>query len=66
METQAKYEVKEEALKPDKDKLYEWANELMDTEGPELKSEEARKIRQWAISQVGKTAKTIIKQAKEL
>jgi hypothetical protein len=57
---------RQESLKPDKQKLYDWANVLLEIEGPELQNEDARLIRLNALTGIGKIAKSIIKQAKEM
>lgn len=57
---------RKEALKPDKEKLIAWGEEMLQTVGPDLKSIESRDIHTWALIGLAKIGDGIIQKAEAL
>ena len=65
-EAEAAKKARQEALKPDKEKLIGYAEAILALSIPEVVSDEARVVREYALRVIGLEADEIIKQAKEL
>ena len=65
-EREAAEKARQEGLKPDKEKLIGYAEALIAVSIPEVASDEARVVREYALRVIGLEADEIIKQAKEL
>jgi len=65
-EAEAKEKARQEALKPDKEKLIKFADELANINFPDVKSTESREILSMVRLRLDNLAIEINKQAKEL
>ena len=63
---EAKEKARQEALKPDKDKIIQFSSMLLKLEGPVLKSPEARQLLEKALDEIIAVAHRLAKKAKTL